>query len=129
MLSRSEPVSGLVAAHQASQKFVYRQGDKAQQALDESLAPSQGDNDVLFHLPVTENWLYQLILGLVLICHSSYQGVVELLRDLFDTPISMGTVSNSDDSGVSPNDSHPSTPPSSSSRRVFSKLSSLDAIK
>lgn len=46
----------------------------------------QGDDDVLFHLPMTKNWLYQLILGLVLICHSSYRGVVELSRDLFDTP-------------------------------------------
>ena len=43
---------------------------------------------------MTKNWLFQLILGLVLICHSSYRGVVELLRDLFDTPISIGTVHN-----------------------------------
>ena len=77
-----------------SRKFVYQQGDKAQQALDELFTPSQGDDDVLFHLPVTKNWLYQLILGLVLICHSSYRGVVELLRDLFDTSISVGTVHN-----------------------------------
>ncbi|MEM9002706.1 MAG: hypothetical protein AAGE59_04165 [Cyanobacteria bacterium P01_F01_bin.86] len=77
-----------------SRKFVYQQGDKAQQALDESFAPSQGDDDVLFHLPVTKNWLCQLILGLVLIYHSSYRVVVELFRDLFDTPISVGTVHN-----------------------------------
>lgn len=43
---------------------------------------------------MTKNWLYQLILGLVLICHSSYRGVVELFRDLFDLPISVGTVHN-----------------------------------
>lgn len=30
----------------------------------------------------------------MLICHSSYRGVVELLRDLFDTPISLGNVHN-----------------------------------
>ena len=77
-----------------SRKFVYQQGNKAQRSLDESFSPSQGDDDVLFHLPVTKSWLYQLILGLVLICHSSYRGVVELLRDLFDTPISIGTVHN-----------------------------------
>ena len=35
-----------------------------------------------------------MILGLVLICHSSYRGVVELFRDLFDMPISVGTVHN-----------------------------------
>ncbi|MGB3292919.1 MAG: hypothetical protein WBB01_08040 [Phormidesmis sp.] len=94
VLSRSQPVSHLANQHQVSRKFIYQQGNKAQQALDESFAPSQGDDDVLFHLPVTKNWLYQLILGLVLVCHSSYRNVVELLRDLFDTPISIGTVHN-----------------------------------
>lgn len=94
VLSRSQPISHIAATHQVSRKFVYQQGDKAQQALNESFAPSQGDDDVLFHLPVTKNWLYQLILGLVLICHSSYRGVVELFRDLFDTPISIGSVHN-----------------------------------
>jgi hypothetical protein len=58
------------------------------------LHPHPADDDVLFHLPVTKSWLYQLILGWVLICHSSYRTVVELLRDLFDTPISLGTVYN-----------------------------------
>ncbi|MBE9064064.1 hypothetical protein [cf. Phormidesmis sp. LEGE 11477] len=94
LLSRSKPISDIAATHQVSRKFVYQQGDKARQALDESFAPSKGDDDVLFHLPVTKNWLYQLILGLVLICHSSYRGVVELFRDLFDTPISIGTIHN-----------------------------------
>ncbi|MEM9804952.1 MAG: hypothetical protein AAF959_06705, partial [Cyanobacteria bacterium P01_D01_bin.56] len=93
-LSGTIPISHLAANHQVSRKFVYQQGDKAQQALDASFAPSQGDDEVLFHLPVTKNWLYQLILGLVLICHSSYRNVVELFRDLFDTPISIGTVHN-----------------------------------
>ena len=93
-ISRTLPISHLADKHQVRRKFFYQQGNQAQQALDESFAPSQGDDDVLFHLPVTKNWLYQLILGLVLICHSSYRGVVELLCDLFDTPISIGTVHN-----------------------------------
>ena len=94
VLSRSEPVSHIADKHQVSRKFVYQQGDKAQRSLDESFAPTQADDKVLFHLPVTKNWLYQLILGLVLICHSSHRNVVELLRDLFNTPISVGTVHN-----------------------------------
>ena len=94
VLSGSQPITHLADQHQVSRKFVYQQGDKAQQALNESFAPSQDDDEVLFYLPVTKNWLYQLILRLVLICHSSYRGVVELLRDLFDTPISIGTVHN-----------------------------------
>jgi len=94
VLSRSQPISHIAATHQVSRKFVYQQGDKAQQALDETFAPSKGDDDVLFHLPVTKNWLYQLILALMLICHCSYRGVIELFRDLFDTSISIGTVHN-----------------------------------
>ena len=94
VLAQSEPVSHIALAHQVSRKFVYQQGDKAQQALDESFAPHATDTDVLFYLPVTKAWIFQLILGLVLICHSSYRGVVELLRDVFDWPISLGTVAN-----------------------------------
>ena len=94
VLSRSQPISHIATTHQVSRKFVYQQGDKARQALDESFAPSQCDEEVLFHLPVTKNWLFQLILGLVLICHSSYRGIVELFRDLFDVSISVGTVHN-----------------------------------
>ncbi len=94
VLSRSQPISHLVAMHQVSRKFLYQQGNKAQRSLDESFAPTQTDDEVLFHLPVTKTWLYQMMLGLVLICHSSYRGVAELLRDLFDMPVSVGTVHN-----------------------------------
>ncbi len=94
VLSGSQPISHLAATHQVSRKFIYQQGDKAQRSLDASFAPTPADDEVLFHLPVTKNWLYQLILGLVLICHSSYRNVVELFRDLFDLPISIGTVHN-----------------------------------
>ena len=93
-LARTIPITHLAAQHQVSQKFVYQQSNKAQAALDESFAPSPGDDDVLFHLPVTKNWLFQLMLGLVLICHRSYRGVVELFRDLFNTSVSVGTVHN-----------------------------------
>jgi hypothetical protein len=34
------------------------------------------------------------MLGPILICHSSYRGVVELFRDLFDLATSVGTVHN-----------------------------------
>ena len=63
-IARTVPITHLADQRQVSRKFIYQQGDKAQQALDKSFAPSQGDDDVLFHLPVTKNWLYQLILAL-----------------------------------------------------------------
>ena len=43
---------------------------------------------------MTKNWILQVILALIFICHSSYRGVVEFLRDLFDYPISVATVHN-----------------------------------
>ena len=45
-------------------------------------------------MPITKIWLFQLILALILICHCSYRGVVELLRDVFDLPISVRTIHN-----------------------------------
>ena len=52
-VARTVPISHLVDQHQVSRKFVYQQGDKAQRALDESFAPSQGDDDVLFAIYLT----------------------------------------------------------------------------
>jgi len=47
-----------------------------------------------FTLPITRPGSGGPIMGLILICHSSYRGVVELLRDLFDLPMSVGTIHN-----------------------------------
>ena len=92
VLAGTETVSELARQHEVSRKFLYPQVHTAEKALSEAFAPSSRPDDVLFYLPVTKAWLRQLVLALVLICHSSYRGVVELLRDLFDFRISLGTV-------------------------------------
>ncbi len=89
----TQPVSRLAHDHRVSRKFVYQQPDKAQQALDHAFAPAPPDGErVLFRLPVTKAWLEQLVLGLVLIARCSLRGVVEFLADLFDYPLSLGSV-------------------------------------
>jgi hypothetical protein len=94
-LAGTETVSRLAGQHAVSRKFVYRQAAQAEEALDAAFSPADRDDQkVLFHLPVTKAWLRQLILGLTLICHSSQRGVAELLGDVFDYPISVGTVHN-----------------------------------
>ena len=93
-LAKSTPISHLAADYEVSRKFVYQQGKQAKRALTKSFEPITPDEQVLFHLPITKSWLFQLILGLVLICHSSLRGVVELLRDVFDVNISSSTVRN-----------------------------------
>jgi hypothetical protein len=91
-LARSETVSGLATRHGVSRKFVYQQTHKARAVLDGTLSPAVPDSEVLFELAVSKAWLRQVIVGLVLICRSSYRGVVEFLRDLLGVPVSVGCV-------------------------------------
>lgn len=90
-----QPVTTLANQQQVSRKFVYQQLHHAQQALDHAFDLNATDPpQLLFWLPVTKPWLRQLVLGLTLICHSSLRGVRELLTDLFDYPLSLGSVHN-----------------------------------
>ena len=95
ILAGTESVRRLAQQHEVSRKFLYQQAAKADGALQEAFSPDKADeNQVLFHLPVTKHWVEQLVLGLALDCHSSQRGVVELLHDVFDYSISVGTVHN-----------------------------------
>jgi hypothetical protein len=94
-LARTPSISQLARDHHVSRKFVYQQTATAAHALHEAFVPEPADDDeVLFYLPVTKGWLRQLVLALVLICHSSFRGVLELLRDRFDYSLSLGTIHN-----------------------------------
>jgi hypothetical protein len=92
-LTGPTPISQLAEEHQVSRKFIYHQAHKAQQALEHAFTPqpTASDDRVLFYLPVTKAWIRQFVLALVLIGHSSLRGVTELLRDLFDYHLSVGT--------------------------------------
>lgn len=91
-LAGTQTMTQLARDHEVSRKFVYQQAHKAEQALDEAFASGQADDEVLVYLPVSKRWLRALVLGLLLICRSSYRGVQELLRDLFGLQISLGAV-------------------------------------
>ena len=90
-----QSISALADQHQVSRKFVYQQLGHAHDALDQAFAPPAAQPpQFLFWLPVTKPWLRQLVLGLTLICHSSVRGVHELLADLFDYSLSVGSIHN-----------------------------------
>jgi len=93
-LSGQAAITELSQQHQVSRKFVYQQKSKAQDALDEAFDPSPDEEKVLFYLPVTKAWLRQVVLGLVLICHSSFRGVMEFFEALLDHSIALGSVHN-----------------------------------
>src|SRR4051812_27755640 len=91
-LTRAATISDLASRHGVSRKFVYQQTDKARIALDDAFLSTAAEDAMLFQLTVTRTWLLQVIVGLTLICRSSYRGVVEFLRDLLGVSISIGTV-------------------------------------
>ena len=94
VLAKQEPITQIANQEQVSRKFIYQQKEIAQQALNQAFDKPEKDNEVLYYLPVTPTWICQLILALILICHCSYRGVVELLRDLFNYSLSIGTIHN-----------------------------------
>jgi len=93
-LTGKESISDISRQHDTSRKFVYAQKDKALAAIDDAFSESKKDTEVLFYIPVTKHWLRQVVLSLILICHSSYGGVIEFFRDIFDRNICKGTIFN-----------------------------------
>jgi hypothetical protein len=95
VLAGSDTISGLAAQHEVSRKFIAQQRARANAALHEAFFAAEENADakkVLFHLPVTKDWLEQTILGLTLICHSPIRGVHEFCRDLLDCSVSVGKI-------------------------------------
>jgi hypothetical protein len=89
-----QSITEIAENNDVSRKFVRQQRDRADQGLQKEFHPEAAEQDVLFHLPVTKQWLRQLVVALVFICHSPLRGVVELLWNLFGYSMSLGTVHN-----------------------------------
>lgn len=95
VLGRTESVTGLAQSHGVSRKFLYQQAAKASDALDEVFAPTARDDEILFELPVTRNWLRQFVLAQVLIGRSSFRAVIEILDAMFDYHhLALGSIHN-----------------------------------
>ena len=82
-----------------SRSFVRGQKTIITGAIDAAFTPESTPDKVLFHLPVTRQWIEQLVLSLTLI-HVSYRHVSTLLTDVFDYTISIATVNNIFNSAV-----------------------------
>jgi hypothetical protein len=96
VLARKEPLTRLAQRSGVSRKFLYQQAHKASEALEEAFWPPEEEPDrILFHLPVTKDWIRQLVLTQVLLGHSSFRGVIGILDTVLDyRDISLGTVHN-----------------------------------
>ena len=92
MQSSPQTITAIANREGVSRKFLYQQQQKGNQALEQEFNPSPEESEILYWIPVTKKWIFQVILALIFICHSSYRGVVEFLRDLFDYPVSVAVI-------------------------------------
>lgn len=93
MFKRS--ITDIAAKNHVSRKFVKVQKIKAESALDNVFKMERDQNEkVLFNIPVTKSLLQQMVLVLILRCHSSYRGVIGFFEDLFGFSISLGNIHN-----------------------------------
>lgn len=93
-LAGRQTVTALAEEFDVSRKFVYQQANLAQAALEDAFGSAAADDQVIFYLPVTKAWLRQVALALLLICHSSYRGVIEFCRDVLAVALPLGTIHN-----------------------------------
>lgn len=87
-------VSHVAQLNQVCRNTVYSQKLRALEAMNDAFRePATGDQ-LLFNLPVTKDFIHQMVLGILLTCKASYRDVQMFLHDVFDTDISIGTIAN-----------------------------------
>jgi hypothetical protein len=95
VISKNQTVTDAANDNSVSRKFVSRLKSKALTGIDQQFKPKVPQQDkVLFHLPVTNEWLHQLMLCLQLHCRASFRGVIKVLDDAFNYSISVATIHN-----------------------------------
>ena len=85
-------ITHIASANQVSRNFVYNQKDKALLGIEKAFTPAP--TGVLYHIPVTVEWVKSFALGLALHCKASYRGIQKMLEDLLDYSMSLGSISN-----------------------------------
>jgi hypothetical protein len=91
---KHRPVTVLAKESEVSRNFVYEQKDKATDALEKAFNQADKDDEVLFTIQVTRNFLHASVLSMALNCHSSERGIVQHFRDIYNHDISEGNVHN-----------------------------------
>lgn len=91
-LRRSRPITDLAGERGVSRKFIYRQLDRAQTAVEEAFQPCQAIPKLVGWLPVTANWIEQVVLSASLECHGSIRGICAHVESITGFSISEGKV-------------------------------------
>lgn len=91
-LSNHSSISTLTKENNTSRKFIREQRDKAKTAIDQAFDSSH--DEVMFYLPITQSWIEQCVIALMLLAHASYRNIMLFLKDLFDIDLSLGAIHN-----------------------------------
>lgn len=91
-IRRQQTVVEIAAKFNCSRTTVYKQQDKALEAANKAF--DQGDDDVLFYIPVTKSFIQQSVVALRLICESSYRNIMFYVQTMFNHDVSLGSVCN-----------------------------------
>lgn len=91
-ISRKQPIVDIAQHYDCSRTTVYKQQEKIIQAANK--AYEDENNEILFYIPVTKKFIQQLVVGLFLICKSSYRDIMFFLKDIINYDLSIGSVFN-----------------------------------
>ena len=95
VIKNKQTITEAAQKNNVSRKFIHQLKDTAIDAVDQSFEPKPENKEkVLFYLPIRKRWLMQFVLCLLLHCRASFRGVIKVLDDVFDYPISIGTLHN-----------------------------------
>ena len=86
-------ITDIAKQHNVARGTVYHHKNKAEKAI-ESAYLENNDNKVLFYLPVTKQFIAQLIVALYVICKASCRDTIQFIKDIFDYSVSVGQVHN-----------------------------------
>jgi len=90
-LSKQNSISDLSRTYGCSLTRVHLQKITALLAITKAF-DIDNENTLLYDLPITKNYIKQVVISLFLICKSSFRDIIFFLKDIFDYSISLGSI-------------------------------------
>ena len=90
-LSKQNSISDLSRTYGCSRTTVHLQKNTALLAITKAF-DIDNENTILYDLPITKNYIKQVVLSLFLICKSSFRDIIFFLKNIFDYSISLGSI-------------------------------------
>jgi hypothetical protein len=94
-VSYKQTITSLAEQKKVSRQFIHIQKNILLQSANETFSDNPAnDCNVLYHIPVTKEWIEQCVIVMVLDCRSTFRGVIKAIKNLLDYNISLGKISS-----------------------------------